>query len=134
MNKPLTRCIFIDPTTQMVDTRFVLLDYEAMLSIVGCESVETTRLPSGDILWFDGEPVEYDVVLDGIEIAGVPVLGSNCMITGPDDLETEVPTDCLMTEADVLSMIQWMPRRKIIGETFRDTPTGGVVEYVFEQT
>lgn len=110
MTSRLTRYLFIDPATQMVDTRFVHLDHKAMLSIIGCKLVETVGLPSGDILWYDGEPVQYGVVMDGIEIAGIPVLGSRCLVMGRDHPVTELPTDCRMTAAEAIAMIEWMPR------------------------
>jgi hypothetical protein len=113
MQTPLTHYISIDPSSREVEEQTAHLDYQAMLGIIGCESVEAVRLPSGDVLWFDGEPVEYDIALDGVEIEGIPVLGSRCMIIGPDDPKTEMPTNCHLTASDALAMIKWMPRRKI---------------------
>jgi hypothetical protein len=132
MNSRTTHYIFIDPSAQKAETRSVNLDNNAMLGIIGCVSLEAVRLPSGDVLWFDGEPVEFNVEQDGIEIADIAVLGSRCMITGPIDPNTEIPTNCRITVSDALAMIKWMPRRKIVGETFRETAIGGEIAYVFE--
>jgi hypothetical protein len=132
MQTRLTKYIFVDPSAQTAEMRSVRLDYQAMLGIIGCESVEAVRLPSGDVLIFDGEPVEYDGALDGVEIEGIPVLGSRCMITGPDDPKTEMPTNCRVTVSDVLAMIKWMPQRQIGGETFTKTATGGEIGYIFD--
>jgi hypothetical protein len=132
MKSRLTQYIFIDPSSQSTELRFVHLDVEAMLSIIGCQSLEAIALSSGDIIWFDGEPVEYDVELDGVEVEGTPILGSRCMITGPVDRKTEMPTYCRLTARDALAMIRWMPQRKIVGETFQLTKAGFEIEYVFE--
>jgi hypothetical protein len=132
MKSRVTQYIFIDPSTQTTEKRFVHLGYQAMLSIIGCESLETVILSLGDIIWFDGEAVEYDVELDGVEAEGTPILRSRCMITGPLDRKTEMPTNCRMTARDACSMIKWMPQRKIVGETFQLTQAGFEIAYVFE--
>jgi hypothetical protein len=104
-----------------------------MLGIIGCESLEAIILLSGDLVWFDGEPVPYQTVMDGIEIEATPILGSRCMITGPVDPKTGMPTSCRVTTKGVLMMIKWTARRKIIGETLQWTPAGFEIDYVFDQ-
>ena len=131
MQTRLTQYIFVDPSSQKIEERSVRLDYQAMLGIIGCKSLEAMRLASGNIVWFDGEPVEYNTALDAIEIEGVPVLGSRCMITGPDDPKTEMPTNSRLTASDALAIIKWMPQRKIVGDTFKETATGGEIAYIF---
>jgi hypothetical protein len=128
----LTRYIFIDPTAQVVKWRSVSLHASAMCNIIGSRSLEAIPLPGGDTLWFDGEPVEYHVCLDGFAIAGTPVLGSRAMILGPDDPGTEMPGSCRMSRAEALALIEWMPQRRIVGETFTQTPAGGVIAYLFD--
>jgi hypothetical protein len=123
---------FSDPSTQTTEKRFVRLDYKAMLSIIGCQSLEAVQLRSGEIVWFDGELVEYDVELDGIEIEGTPVLGTRCMITGPTDRKTGMPTTCRLTAKDALAMIKWMLCRKTVGDTCTKTATGGEIAYIVE--
>jgi hypothetical protein len=62
------------------------------------------------VLWSDGEPVADYIRLDGIEIDGIPVVGSRCLITGPINSKTGMPTNCRMTGNDVFEVIKWMPR------------------------
>jgi hypothetical protein len=132
MKPYVTQYIFIDPSAQTAERKFIRLDCAAMLAIIGCESFEAICLLSGDLVWFDGERVEYGVELDGIEIEGTPVLGSRCLITGPVDRRTEMPGNCRMTAKDALAVIKWTPRRKIIGKRFQLTSAGFEITYAFE--
>jgi hypothetical protein len=132
MKSRLTQYIFVDPSAQTMELRFVHLDIGAMLSIVGCQSLEAVALSSGDIVWFDGEPVEYHTALDGVEVEGTPILGSRCIITGPVDRKTKMPTNCRLTARGALAMIRWIPQRKIVGETFKQILNGFEIAYIVQ--